>query len=99
MKFTGFEWDDGNWPKCARHGVSKEEIEFVLLNGFILFDDPSSSDRELRYRAIGKTAENRRLFIVFCLRSFGDSKKLRPISARYMHREESDYYEQLRNQT
>ena len=27
MKFTGFEWDDGNWPKCGKHGVTREEIE------------------------------------------------------------------------
>jgi uncharacterized DUF497 family protein len=26
---TGFQWDDGNWPKCAKHGVSKAEIEEV----------------------------------------------------------------------
>ena len=28
--FDGFDWDDGNWPKCARHGLSKEEIESVF---------------------------------------------------------------------
>jgi hypothetical protein len=32
MEFEGFYWDDGNWPKCGKHGVSKRTIE-------ALFDD------------------------------------------------------------
>jgi len=31
MKISGFEWDDGNWPKCGKHGVSRAEIEQALL--------------------------------------------------------------------
>ena len=31
MKIIGFDWDDGNWPKCGKHGVSREEIEQVQL--------------------------------------------------------------------
>ena len=31
MKIQGFDWDDGNWPKCGKHGVSRQEIEQVLL--------------------------------------------------------------------
>jgi len=27
MKIAGFDWDDGNWPKCGKHGVSRTEIE------------------------------------------------------------------------
>ena len=29
-KVAGFEWDQGNWPKCGKHGVSRAEIEYVL---------------------------------------------------------------------
>ncbi|TBN45900.1 BrnT family toxin, partial [Paracoccus sediminis] len=25
MKIAGFDWDDGNWPKCGKHGVSRAE--------------------------------------------------------------------------
>jgi len=25
MKVAGVEWDTGNWPKCGKHGVSKED--------------------------------------------------------------------------
>lgn len=28
---SGFDWDDGNWPKCARHGLTKAEIEEVFI--------------------------------------------------------------------
>jgi len=32
MRIAGFDWDDGNWLKCSKHGVSHEEIEYVLLH-------------------------------------------------------------------
>ena len=28
--FDGFDWDDGNLEKCFKHGVSLDEIEYVL---------------------------------------------------------------------
>jgi len=27
MDITGFDWDDGNWPKCGKHGLSREHIQ------------------------------------------------------------------------
>jgi predicted DNA binding CopG/RHH family protein len=24
-RVAGFDWDDGNWPKCGRHGASRAE--------------------------------------------------------------------------
>ena len=30
MRIDGFDWDDGNWPKCAKHGLTKEDIESVF---------------------------------------------------------------------
>ncbi len=30
FKIDGFDWDAGNWPKCAKHGLSKQEIEEVF---------------------------------------------------------------------
>ena len=44
-------------------------------------------------RAIGLTEDGRYLFLVFMLRKLGSQTKLRPISARYMHQKEIDYYE------
>jgi len=33
MEIAGFDWDSGNWPKCGKHGVSREEIERLFLEG------------------------------------------------------------------
>jgi uncharacterized DUF497 family protein len=81
------QWDDGNWPKCGCHGVSKAEIEVVLNDpAAVVRRDPFAAEE--RYRAIGTTMAGRYLFVVFVYR--GDAK--RPISARYMHKKEIDSY-------
>ena len=91
MKVTGFDWDDGNWEKCGKHGVSHHEIECVLIHDPSVMPDPNP--HEPRMRAIGKTETGRHVFLVFMLRLVGKELKLRPISARYMHRREIDQYE------
>jgi uncharacterized protein len=94
MEIAGFEWDDGNWPKCGKHGVSRNEIEFVLVNNPAVFADLEHSNQEERWKAIGKTAKGRYLFINFTLRPRpNDSIVIRPISARYMHNKEAVRYE------
>ena len=91
MKIVGFDWDEGNWPKCAKHGVSREEIEEVLLNTPAVMLDPHPD--EPRMIAIGKTAAGRYVFLVFMLRGMKSQIFLRPISARFMHKKEIDHYE------
>jgi uncharacterized DUF497 family protein len=91
MKITGFDWDAGNWPKCGKHGVSREEIEQVLLGEPSVMADPHPD--ESRMRAIGKTATGRYVFLAFMLRHANGQTRLRPISARYMHQKEVNYYE------
>jgi uncharacterized DUF497 family protein len=44
-------------------------------------------------RAIGKTMAGRYVFLVFMCREIDGQTRLRPISARYMHQKEVDYYE------
>ncbi|QBK30348.1 BrnT family toxin [Roseitalea porphyridii] len=99
MKIDGFDWDDGNWPKCAKHGVSKAEIEFVFNEGLVVFDDPNSTLAEPRFRGIGRTKDGARLFVAFCYRNRLGRILIRPISARYMHRKEAEHYERLRQST
>ena len=53
MKFSGFEWDRGNWPKCGKHGVSREEIEEIFEDVPAVMADPHPG--ESRMRAIGRT--------------------------------------------
>ena len=91
MKLAGFDWDQGNWPKCGKHGVSREEIEQVLLNSPAVMPDPHQN--EPRMRAIGKTDDERHIFLVFMLREIENKFFLRPISARFMHQKEIDHYE------
>jgi uncharacterized DUF497 family protein len=91
IKVAGFDWDGGNWPKCGKHGVSRQEIEQVLLGTLAVMPDPHSD--EPRMRGIGKTEAGRYVFLVFMLRKLGAKTMLRPISARYMHQKEIDHYE------
>lgn len=91
MKISGFAWDDGNWPKCGKHGVSREEIEQVLLGQPVVMSDPHTN--EPRMRAIGTTSAGRFVFLVFILRKLDRKTMIRPISARYMHQKEIDHYE------
>jgi uncharacterized DUF497 family protein len=91
MKIAGFDWDEGNWPKCGKHGVSREEIEQVMLATPAVMPDPHPHEPHMR--AIGKTGQGRYVFLVFVLRSLGDKTLLRPISARFMHQKEIDHYE------
>ncbi|SDM01181.1 BrnT family toxin [Paracoccus chinensis] len=91
MKVAGFDWDEGNWPKCGKHGVSRAEIEEVFTRTPAVLADPFPE--EARMRAIGKSAAGRYVFVVFMLREIDGQTKLRPISARYMHEKEIAHYE------
>jgi uncharacterized DUF497 family protein len=90
----GFDWDDANREKCRRHGVSTAEIENIFARPIAVLPDPAHSRAEERFKAIGRTAEGRHLFVMFTLRSRGGAMLIRPISARYMHRKEVEYYEE-----
>jgi uncharacterized DUF497 family protein len=94
MKITGFDWDDGNWLKCGRHGVAHQEIEYILMHDPTVMPDPNPDDP--RMRAIGKTEVGRYVFLVFALRKVGNHTKIRPISARYRHKKEIERYEKQR---
>jgi len=40
---AGFDWDEGNLPKCLKHGVSQDEIEDVFRHPFHLSPDLAHS--------------------------------------------------------
>jgi uncharacterized DUF497 family protein len=92
-KVIGFEWDEGNSRKNDQHGVSMAEAEQVFFNSpLLVLPDPRHSEAELRFHALGKTNQGRRLHITFTLRDAG--RFIRVISARDMHRKERVIYEQ-----
>ena len=80
-----FDWDNGNLAKCEKHGLSQADIEYALSHGARFADDPVHSLTEQRFIAVSRPAEGRPVYNAFCWR--GD--KIRPISARYMHRKEA----------
>jgi uncharacterized protein len=93
MDFDGFDWDEGNRDKCQQHGVPIEAIEQLFAAPVVILPDRGDSLGERRYRAIGVTSERRMIFVVFTLRDYAGATRLRPISARYMHRKEVSSYE------
>src|SRR6266487_3092296 len=87
-----FEWDTGNEQKNWRkHKVTAEEAEepFFTDDYLILEDKPHSSEQEERYILLGKTKQEKMLFIVFTVRG----KKIRIISARNADKKEVLFYE------
>jgi len=93
MKIAGIEWDDGNWPKCGKHGVGQDEIEYVLRH--MKFRIPDPNPKETRFRTASRTPNRRPVFIVYTHREQDGETYLRPISARYMHGKEVTQYEQI----
>lgn len=91
MNIAGFDWDEGNWPKCGKHGLTQAEIEEVFARALAVLADPFPD--EARMRAIGKSAAGRYVFVVFILREIDGQTKLRPISACYMYQKEIVHYE------
>ncbi len=86
-----FQWDHGNDRKSLdKHGVSKEEAEQVFFNQpLLLLEDKAHSQTEIRFHALGKTDNNRKLHISFTIREM----EIRVISARPMHKKERKSYE------
>lgn len=95
MNFGAFDWDRGNREKCEKHGVSTTEIEEIFAHTVFVAPDPTHSGEEERFKAIGVTANGRKLFVVFTWRNRGDELLLRPISARYMHAKEIAAYDEI----
>jgi hypothetical protein len=93
MDVAGFEWDEGNWPKCGRHGLTRDQIEAVFEGRPAVYPDPMQSRVEDRMLAIGTTQAGRWVLVAFTLRRRGGKTLIRPISARYMHKREVDHYE------
>lgn len=88
---TGFDWDEANATKnWERHRVTPEEAEDVFFHDpFVLRSDPAHSHSEKRYRALGKTTRERRLFVAFTIRG----TLIRVISVRDMSKREDEEYQ------
>ncbi len=91
-KIEGFDWDAGNARKNEKHGVTQSEAEQVFFNEpLFITTDEEHSQSEHRYRASGKTSNERLLTVIFTLRQNGSL--VRVISARNMNAKERKLYE------
>jgi uncharacterized protein len=92
-QIQGFQWDDGNAHKSeSKPGVSQGEAEQAFFNDPVLIlADVGHSSEELRFLALGRTGNGRRLLISFTLRD--DGRLIRVISARDMSRKERTRYD------
>lgn len=87
-----FEWDKGNIGKNKKHTVEDEEAEEVFFDkNKKTFIDRVHSGQEERLRVVGKTRNNRLLFVVFTMRG----KDIRVISARDVNKKEVYLYEKI----
>jgi len=96
-KCTGFQWDEGNEHKnWETHQVSRLECEQTFFNRpLITAQTTGRSTSETRYYALGKTNQERRLFVVFTIRD----NLIRVISARDMSRRERRIYQNAQEET
>jgi uncharacterized protein len=92
MKIDGVDWDAGNWPKCGKHGVSREEIEYALAHGARIAPDLKHSNREDRFIVVSRNEQGRPVFIIVMFREVAGQRLIRPVSARYMHAKEAKRY-------
>jgi len=92
-RIAAFEWDRGNSIKCQKHGLTLSAIESCFARPILILPDENHSQTEERLRAIARDEDGRHVFIVFAVRSRGRQSVIRPISARYMHAKEIQYYE------
>jgi hypothetical protein len=91
IRFSGFDWNEGNRAKCRKHGLGEQLIERFFLEAKILTTpDAKHSAVEQRFIAVGRMANGRPAFVAFTLRD----GRIRPISARYMHGKEVRRYEE-----
>ncbi len=86
-----FEWDKGNETKnWMKHKVTREEIiEAFFDENKIVIDDIPHSTEEKRYIVVGKTKQERILYVSFTIRH----KNIRVISTRDLNKKERKFYE------
>jgi uncharacterized DUF497 family protein len=82
-----FEWDEGNAAKnWTKHGVTQRECEEIFFRNPLIAGDPAHSLSEPRWFALGLTAADRPLTIIFTVRG----NRIRVVSARPMSRRERE---------
>lgn len=89
-KCDSFQWDEGNSVKnWIKNNVTVRECEQVFFNKpIIITDSMQNESKEKQWYLLGRTDENKELFVVFTIRR----KQIRIISARNMSKKERAIY-------
>lgn len=82
----GFEWDKGNRGKIEKR-IGVDVAEAAFLGGPLVGTDQDHSEAEQRWFLVNQVGE-RHVFLIFTLRG----KKIRVLSARFMHAKEVKKY-------
>ena len=82
-----FEWDDDNMDHLARHGITPDEVEWLLTRPFVRRRGMDAPDR---FRALGRTADGRYLVVLYQAKG-GDV--LRPFTGWEMRPHERRLYD------
>ena len=96
-KSKGFNWNKGNINKnWVKHQIKDKESEEVFFNLplAVSLDKKHSTKTEKRFQALGKTNQEKKIFIVFTIRE----DKIRIISARKQNQKERRRYKQYEEQ-
>lgn len=100
-RFERFDWDAGNRGKCLAHAYllarSRARCCSMTCSSCTTRSIRRTNGQdEQRYIAAGPTRSGRYLFVAYTLRTIDERTALRPITARYMHKDEAERYEQAR---
>lgn len=90
----GFDWDAGNEAKCAKHGLTRSQLEEFFAGEVHIIADVKHSAKEKRFLALGRSSAKRGMLVGFTLRRREGKLLIRPITARYMHAKEVRRYEE-----
>jgi len=88
IRYFGFDWDEGNYAKVQKHGLSIDTIESIFQQELLILADKKVLFHEKRYVAV-RLVQGRGVFVVFTMRK----EQIRVISARYMHKAEKEKYD------
>jgi len=85
LQGRSFEWDQSNYWKPEKHGISLDEVEEVFFNRPLV-----RKGRDKRYYAYGQSDSGKYIIVVFVYKGNG---KIRPITARMMAPNEKNLYQ------
>ena len=98
IEYHALDIDDANFEKIQKHGVKLGELKLFFTQDLLYFSDPRSSNVEKRLIAVGRSTGTRYMFVAFTFREIKGETFIRPISARFIHRnsKEEKTYEEIK---